>query len=85
MGLLRSMKAGKRRLIRNKCVCRKLCFRMFTIMELRRTGFLFLFRRGLSVIRLVYGAYRQFVKDEAGLSCVGRVGHVLHCACKFAG
>ena len=45
----------------------------------------FLFRQGLSVIRLVYGAYRQFVKDEAGLSCVGRVGHVLHCACKFAG
>lgn len=48
-------------------------------------GSFFLFRRGLSVIRLVYGAYRQFVKDEAGLSCVGRVGHVLHCACKFAG
>ena len=48
-------------------------------------GSFFLFRQGLSVIRLVYGAYRQFVKDEAGLSCVGRVGHVLHCACKFAG
>lgn len=46
MELLRSMKAGKRRLIRNKCVCRKLCFRMFTVMELRRTGFLFFVSAG---------------------------------------